>query len=275
MKKSLKNAFSLAELLIALGIISVIATMGITIGKKGVERAFNQYYFSAYNGLYSIIYDAMDSNISIYSSETAGQCPTADFANNLMKYKIETGTSVVDNPLNYSACAQSFKAKNNIAVTIGKTIQEPTTGYIYAPMTLSFPAPNNKRAHYEVYYFPKYMNGVIMPSPTTNAAKNVISVQKRPDLLPFYIDDGESGRLVSVYNPSDEKYEVMVYDKDNDEYKLLSESGAYTPFKYQTFVDAYCDANYATINGIITCPNAGSTEFNKLVVKPANPKKVF
>lgn len=275
MKKNIKKAFSLAELLIALGIISVIATMGITIGKKGVERAFNQYYFSAYDGLYAIIYDAIENNIPIYSSEAVGLCPTTDFTNNLKRYKITVGKSEVDNPLAYTACDQSFKGTNNIAVTIGKTVAETTTGNIYAPMTLSFPAPNGKRAHYEVYYFPSYMNGILIPSPTTNSAKNVINVQNRPDLLPFYIDDGESGRLVPIYQNGN--YTVMVYDKDADQYKDLSETDAYTSFKYQSFSKAYCEAGYSSLTDIITCDgtNTNTNSSTKLVIKPANPRKVF
>lgn len=277
MKKRTKKAFSLAELLIALGIISVISTMGITIGKKGVERAFNQYYFTAYNGLYSIIFDAVENNIPIYNSETTGLCPTTDFADNLKRYKITVGKNEVDNPLAYTACDQSFKAPNSVAVTIGPTQAEGTTGEIYAPMTLSFPAPNGKRAHYEVYYFPTYMNGILMPSLTTNSAQNVISVQNRPDLLPFYIDDGESGRLVSIYDDTSQSYTVMVYDKANDTYKALSESNAYTPFKYQSFSNAYCDAGYSPLTNIITCTGTttNTTSSNKLVIRPANPRKVF
>ncbi len=53
MRKIHKPAFSLAELLIAMGIIAVVATMGVSISKKGVERAYNQYFYTGYNGLYS------------------------------------------------------------------------------------------------------------------------------------------------------------------------------------------------------------------------------
>ena len=39
--KILKKGFSLAELLIALAIVSIIATLGFTIAKKNVEKAYN------------------------------------------------------------------------------------------------------------------------------------------------------------------------------------------------------------------------------------------
>ena len=55
MKKFFKKGFSLAEILIALGIISIISTMGITIARKGIDRAYNLYVYSSYKGIQEAI----------------------------------------------------------------------------------------------------------------------------------------------------------------------------------------------------------------------------
>ena len=55
MNKKVKSGFSLAEVLIALAIISVIATMGFSIAKKGIANAYQGYYYAGYQGMDSAI----------------------------------------------------------------------------------------------------------------------------------------------------------------------------------------------------------------------------
>ena len=57
---SFKKGFSLAELLIAMSIIAVIATMGFTISKQGVENAYNLYWYTGYKGIQDAISGASD-----------------------------------------------------------------------------------------------------------------------------------------------------------------------------------------------------------------------
>ena len=56
MKKT--KGFSLAEVLIALAIVSIIATLGFTIAKKGIEDAYNLYIYTAYSSMQKVIIDA-------------------------------------------------------------------------------------------------------------------------------------------------------------------------------------------------------------------------
>ena len=56
--KKFKKGFSLAELLIALAIISIIAIMGLNITKKSAENAYNLYIYSGYSAIQSAIADA-------------------------------------------------------------------------------------------------------------------------------------------------------------------------------------------------------------------------
>ena len=63
--KQLKKGFSLSELLIALAIISIISVLGITISKKGMEKAYNQYIYNAYSSIQYAIADARNQGHSI------------------------------------------------------------------------------------------------------------------------------------------------------------------------------------------------------------------
>lgn len=53
-----KKGFSLAEVLVSLAIVSVIATMGFSIAKKGLASAYNGYYFTGYDAINKTIHSA-------------------------------------------------------------------------------------------------------------------------------------------------------------------------------------------------------------------------
>ena len=55
--KKIKKGFSLAEILIAVGIISVIATIGFSITTKGIDKAYDLYIYNGYNSLTNAIND--------------------------------------------------------------------------------------------------------------------------------------------------------------------------------------------------------------------------
>lgn len=283
MRKIHKPAFSLAELLIAMGIIAVVATMGVSISKKGVERAYNQYFYTAYDGLYSIIVDSYRDGYPIYRDNPANNdCPSDDFKNNLEMYKVKTGIDAnAENPLSYPpTCSQyAFRTKNNITVYIApmlsKTIDTETV--FYAKMFVSVPAANNKRAHFEVAYFPNYMNGILMPTSSGDALQNIYNLQKRPDLIPFYADNGKSGRIVNIYDVDTDKYTPSVFDEEEGSFVPLGE-GNYSPFEYTSFIKAYClNASGISIDGIVNCDSSGNnpSDDKDYVILPANPRKVF
>ena len=60
--KNLKPAFTLAELLLCIGIIGVVSAMGMTIAKHGTDRAYNLFYYNGYINLYNAIADAKAVN---------------------------------------------------------------------------------------------------------------------------------------------------------------------------------------------------------------------
>lgn len=58
MKKNIKSGFSLAEVLISVGIISVIATLGLPIAQKNIDQAYNKYVYTGAEALSLAIADA-------------------------------------------------------------------------------------------------------------------------------------------------------------------------------------------------------------------------
>ena len=65
MKKLTQKGFSLAEILIALAIISVISTLGFSIAKKGIEDAYQGYFYTGYNGLYTALSIAKEKDVVV------------------------------------------------------------------------------------------------------------------------------------------------------------------------------------------------------------------
>ncbi len=62
MKKFFRG-FTLAELLLCIGVIGIVSAMGMTVAKIGTDRAYNLYYYGAYENLYNAIADAKAKNI--------------------------------------------------------------------------------------------------------------------------------------------------------------------------------------------------------------------
>ena len=54
MKKFFRG-FTLAELLLCVGIIGIVSAMGITVAKISTERAYNLLYYTGYINLYNAI----------------------------------------------------------------------------------------------------------------------------------------------------------------------------------------------------------------------------
>ena len=56
--KKLKRAFTLAELLLCIGIIGIVSAMGMVITKHSTDKAYQLYYYTGYINLYNAIADA-------------------------------------------------------------------------------------------------------------------------------------------------------------------------------------------------------------------------
>lgn len=255
--KKLKG-FSLAELLITLGIISIIATMGIQISKKGFERAYNYYFYTSYKGVQTILLDCKRKNKELNTNTWMDY-----IRNNLATHEnvpissMQIDTSNGNNtPFGYGITMPL--GFNNVYIGFKSTVEYISSEKCYR-FIVSIPAPNGKRNLFELLYFPDLEGGVLIPSPKENAEKNIVSLLNRPDLLPTYVDDGEVARVRNTYDPATGNY--------------IIDSSSYKKPKIQSYKDTYCNVIGKNLTGIITCP-AGSPD-EEGTIRIANPKKIF
>lgn len=233
-----KLGFTMAELLLCIAIIGIVSAMGMTITKKGTEKAYNLYYYTGYVNMYNAIADAVATGED--------------------NYVLGAGT-----PALVKHVAKSFDIEEDEIVANGNggTLNLPNgiryffTNYednyvriIMQVPTLKTGQNNGISAPVELYYIRDIQQ--LVPS-----FQMGIPIQDRRDLLPAYIDDGKVGRN-NVMNRSSWQYQRPVY-------------GSYK--------DAFCSIYGAgkVIAGIINCStgftniSAGRTG----VIKIADPRK--
>lgn len=254
MKKKL--GFSITELLIALAIISIIAVMATNITKRGVENAYNAYFYTGYKALYEAINEAVSddekpagamhrppSKSFVQSIADSFDAETEDYCNdtNTTENRIDiTGTS---NGIVYSFkwLAQTsdsefydiymfvpgVRKKSGTNVIVGKTVR-----FIYAPDLNSgvlIPAEIDST---DTVLRPRAFNGQggLAANETTSTD---INLQLRKDLLPFYIEDGKAGHVVF-------HYDISTDANGNTTYSLNTTPADFVPRTFMTYREAYC-----------------------------------
>ncbi len=255
MKKNILKGFSLAELLITIAIISIITTMGINISQKGIEKAYNYYIYNGYNSLSLAIADAYSHNYS--------PC-TKEFSEHIVK--VLNGISEGDPDADENTI---FKTPNNIKYKLATTNNKKILITMYTPKAIDSDGTEHniikllldpKNTHYGLIPATKHSN--------LNSNTQYLLIFKRHDLLPFTIDDGESGKIVQLYNNG-------VLENPS----LLSHNKRVIYSYYDAFCNLYGDVKYnETINELVSfnyssCTKSEPTE--KGVLKSLNPKKVF
>lgn len=251
--KKIKLGFSLAEVLIALGIVSVVATFGFNVAQKGMEKAYNQYIYTGYTGITDAFADATANGVMNVDSLTAINSDTLGHFAKLF--------GIDDIPGNGSKA--EFTTTNNIHYILTK--EEVANSTVGTKYTIEMQVPTmRKGGKTKESICLRYTENVfhlLMPFQKDSHCKTTIdNIQSRIDLLPFYLDDGVKGRV------------IIAYDDPND-----MPDGAFKRFDYYPFKDAICKAydiseiKEASI-GITSC---GSITKETGVLKVANPRKVF
>lgn len=250
-----KKAFSLAEILISLAIISVIATMGFTIAKKNIESAYDMYFYTGYTGLYNAIADANDKGLD-YSKLHINSSEIVKHIKDLFNKKVEDSSS------SSSSTTTVITAPNHIKYTITRISSNPYTAKIKMQVP-SVKTKNSSNKEVTIYYIPEKYNFLIPADDTDTTTTTGDYATKRIDLFPFYIDDGIYGKSIQ-------------HCTDNTCDKLI-DTPEYTKRKYYTFKAAFCkvypgEALKAGTTNLFTC-SSGTAD--KGALKLANPKKVF
>jgi prepilin-type N-terminal cleavage/methylation domain-containing protein len=238
MIKNLKNAFSLAELLITLAIIAIIATMGYTISKTGIDNAYNAYLYNGYISLSNALAEA--SYNGIHATATTGDVFDQYLLNLFSGTRIESSNTY------------KFKTTNNVQYELERTGQISNSIGNTKPLiqiTMTYPQANNQTASLTMYYSEFLVHGNLVPT-----APNATITDKK--LLAFYLDDGNTGRIINgIYNKRTFYSAKEAFCK------------AYAPLRV-TMSDE-------TTNIILACNSVTATATNpNSVVVPINPRKI-
>ncbi len=252
--KSIKKGFSLAEVLIALTIVSIIATLGFTIAKKGIEDAYNLYIYTAYSSMQKVIIDANKRGDGA--------------ENNYDKFVeriISTFSSEKDED-NSTASATRFKTSNNVQFEISKLgkYESVLDGREHSIISIKMILPSVRKASKEnctlsFVYRPQYPQEGLVPYTSLITEVNDINLNERRDLLPFYIDGNKN-------NTGSKKKKYYSYE---DAYCRVIDSYA-NDNTYDSFSDIETISDKIKFN----C-NISDNEKTFGAIKVANPRKIF
>lgn len=233
--KNFKNGFSLAELLLALAIISIIAVMGYSVTKKNTEKAYNLYIYTGYNAIqnamadasskgYELDYDNFRTNspyirhiIKLLSATVDEEKTTASrifiTTPNNIKYELENFQKVMLY-IKMTVPSNAFKITINNAPVVKKT----------KTFTFTYMGPKNCNA---LRNFD--MCDVLIPvkgieyNEGFEYKTNYINLNSRMDLLPFYIDDGIPS-IINEYNEVNNSFTTNIDSDDKREYMSYSDA---------------------------------------------------
>lgn len=201
--KKLKMGFSIAEILIVLAIVAVIAVIGFNVAKRGLERAYDTYIYTGYKGL-------TDAITYLNSQGLTADQPT--FVSEMAKIldarysELPIAKSIINkNGIEYRfynsldpdySCVDIALVVPTTSFNINGTVKNKIVfvlKYFYTPNNVNIVLPQTSK----VYYITELNSAILAPA--NNFNKDILN---RADLLPFYIDDGIAGRILGgVYQP--------------------------------------------------------------------------
>lgn len=234
MKKK-NTGFSLAEILIALAIISVIATACFSVAKRGIERAYDLYVYTGVKGLTDAIRYA-NTKKYIDQNGVTHNVNINDAANYFYEYlKIALNGKETGDP-------KTILAPNNIEYKFSHHINSDDLKSYKVEMSVpSKRSADNSKTEYILIYLTSPQQELIIPTDI---------LLDRIDLLPYYIDNGDTGRHIP--------------------------GNGYTNIQYYSFREAQCKSNgpITTANIIPSSFCQGISQDTPGAVVLANPRKL-
>lgn len=271
MIKKLNKGFSIAELLIVMAIISIIAFMGINIGRKNIEKSYNYYFYNTYKSLTLAIADAVSNGVDLTTPPPEGSDDLKPFFKHVSKILgAENSLRIVDgvyqmdclNGVKYFLAGDDSNDK-----ILHISIRVPYSTHVVNGVSYS---------HKDVYLLLDFDNlhyGLI-PSSQANFA-NSVSLLDRIDLLPFTVNDNETGKVIREQDCNDNGDCSPIAPKFvNDNARQI---GVYS------YKDAFCQLydsleDYPSpVEGVefkINCPQS-NTQKTTGAIKMLDPLKVF
>lgn len=255
--KKFKIGFSLAEILVCVAIIAVVATLGFSITKQSVARSYDLYIYNGYVSILNAFNELLirteykenmnTNHLTKEDPNTEGEYVPSNFSQEI----IDLFRGDIKNKSNGSV---TFSTPNGIQYILENEYEDE-----YYKITIVVPSQKyydeteekvmNSKS-YEFAYQPSEYQFLI---PTDGNNSN--SILYRKDLLPAYIDDGSQGRKGS--------------------------NGNITRYQYYTLKGAIChryggdNINIRNLTNGYSCTSDETHDHPYGVIKIANPRKVF
>ena len=211
--KKLKRAFTLAELLLCIGIIGIVSAMGMVITKHTTDKAYQLYYYTGYINLYNAIAEA---KLQGATNATDTMSKAMDF---LKVDNTTSGEGVIT-----TECANGITYSYNIPLNVENSSTENTM-YKNVFITMRVPAAKTRTngGFQEVRLYYSYDSNTLIPL-APEEGSTAPDLQTRRDLLPAYIDDGKVGRN-NVIDRTNFTYEKPIYGSFKDAFCSLKDPG--------------------------------------------------
>lgn len=189
--KRFKRGFSLAEVLLAIGIISVIATIGFKMTQKGIDRAYDAYVFNGLNTLNTAVAESIAHNHD--PSDISNNSNFYKFiAENLLNTTYDNSTINANNGITYSFTRGTYKERYNS--------EEKDLIMI----TMSVPTKKTRTGTTQDYTFLYLPNTQYPLLPYNRTDQSMSTLGERIDLLTYTVDNGLTGRRVgNNYQPAE------------------------------------------------------------------------
>lgn len=230
-----KSGFSLIELLMVIGIIGVVSTMGVSIAQNGMKNAYNQFWYEGYKTLVDITFDARMNNkggtFSDYETHFLSLIKSVETS----RYIIYPGN------------------KHRTKVTTPNGIIFELIEWIPGTMEIQMYVPEYKKKSYDmsnyVTFFYEFTSGRLWPENSGGYSWR-IDLQERADLLPFIIHDG--------YPSKSGNHNKKIYSF-REAYCAVNSNVSYNPMT-SGYAEIRCRPAVTPVTGIMM---------------PVNPRKVF
>ena len=187
-----KNAFSLIEVLLVMGIMAVVTAMGFSIAKTGMERAYNLYWYTGYSTLADGTFDAEKKDVI-----------SSPF--NLNSYAEHLRKLITNSTYEYNSgtVEASLLAPNGIDFHF-------KNGGQYVTIAMMVPHSKKTAAYWTNFIYDYSDNNgspnLVYPGhcpindQTGEPVNTCLDLQDRPDLLPFYIRIRRNNKIKDFYS---------------------------------------------------------------------------
>ena len=230
-----KHGFTLAELLLCVGIIGIVGAMGMMATKHSVEQAYRGYWYTGYVALADSIADFEDNGRFESNNNNEQITNGTEFASHLH--------DIIGGNINNNVVT----APNNIIYNSSVIFDNfgKASGYRIIMTVPQAKTRNNPDGQRPTNFYYSLESKVLIPYPV-NGAENL---QNRVDLLPFYLEDG------TKFNNSN-----------------VIKNRQYITF-HSAYCHAINDTVTDGSNTVISCTGI-TKDANPSSIKVANPRKI-